>query len=38
MCKTYDLSLDSSLLGIDGCVDQIINFTKLHEAHKGSKI
>ena len=38
MCKTYDLSLDSSLLGIDGCVEQIISFTNLHEAHKGSKI
>ena len=38
MCKTYDLSLDSSLLGIDGCVEQIISFTNLHEAHKGSNI
>ena len=38
MCRTYDLSLDSSLLGIDGCVEQIINFTRLHEAHKGTQI
>ena len=28
MCRTYDLSLDSSKLGIDGCVDQIIGFEK----------
>lgn len=26
MCRTYDLSLDSAKLGIEGCVDQIIAF------------
>jgi cytidylate kinase len=26
MCKTYDLSLDSGKIGIDGCVRQIISF------------
>lgn len=38
MCRTYDLSLDSSLLGIDGCVDQIISFTEIHKRHKGTTI
>ncbi|MCR5732859.1 MAG: cytidylate kinase-like family protein [Sphaerochaetaceae bacterium] len=38
MCRTYDLSLDSSLLGIEGCVDQIINFTEIHNKHKGNTI
>ncbi|HCU30767.1 MAG TPA: cytidylate kinase [Sphaerochaeta sp.] len=38
MCRTYDLSLDSGMLGIEGCVQQIIEFEKLWEAHKGQVI
>jgi cytidylate kinase len=38
MCRTYDLSLDSKKLGIDGCVQQIISFEKLWTAHKGLAI
>lgn len=38
MCRTYDLSLDSSLLGIDGCVSLIEQYVKLREAHKGNTI
>ena len=34
MCRTYSLSLDSSLLGIDGCVDEIIRFTELADKNK----
>ena len=34
MCRTYSLSLDSSMLGIDGCVDQIIEFTDIVRKHK----
>ena len=34
MCRTYNLSLDSSLLGIDGCVDQIIEFTEIVRKHR----
>ncbi len=38
MCRTYDSSLDSGKLGIDGCAEQIIEFEKLWEAHKGQVI
>ncbi|MGE4453969.1 MAG: AAA family ATPase [Sphaerochaeta sp.] len=38
MCRTYDLSLDSGKLGIDGCVDQIINYEKLWQKNKGKAI
>ncbi len=38
MCRTYDLSLDSGMLGIDGCVEQIISFEKLWNKHKGQVI
>ncbi|NLA97442.1 MAG: cytidylate kinase-like family protein [Spirochaetales bacterium] len=38
MCRTYDLSLDSSMLGIEGCAEQIIMFEKLYSAHKGQVI
>ena len=38
MCRTYDLSLDSGKLGIDGCVEQIIQFEKLYVQHKGKTI
>ena len=38
MCRTYDLSLDSSVLGINGCVDQILAFTEAACAHKGDDI
>ena len=34
MCRTYSLSIDSSLLGIDGSVDQIIQFTEIVEKHR----
>lgn len=35
MCRTYDLSIDSSLLGIDGTVDQIIAFADAVAEHNG---
>ncbi len=38
MCRTYSLSLDSSLLGIDGCVDEIIRFTELAEKNRDHRI
>ena len=38
MCRTYDLSLDSSMLGIEGCVEQIISLTNTHRKHKGTSI
>ncbi len=38
MCRTYDLSLDSGMLGIEGCADLIIHFDKLSTAHKGLPI
>ncbi len=38
MCPTYDLSLDSGKLGIEGCADQIIAYEKLWLAHKGQVI
>ena len=38
MCRTYDLALDSAMLGISGCVDQIIAFTETACAHKGDDI
>lgn len=37
MCKTYHLCLDSGLIGIDGCVDQIIAFQKTWEQHRDTK-
>ena len=38
MCRTYSLSLDSSLLGIAGCVDEIIRFTELAEENRDHRI
>lgn len=38
MCRTYDLSLDSGMLGIEGCAEQIIMFEKLYSTHKGQVI
>ena len=38
MCRTYSLSLDSAAIGIEGCVDEIIRFTELRNAHKGKSI
>lgn len=38
MCRTYDLSLDSGMLGIEGCAEQIISFEKLWRANKGQGI
>ena len=34
MCRTYSISLDSAMIGIQGCVDEIIRFTELRNAHK----
>ncbi len=33
MCRTYDLSLDSAKLGIDGCVDVILHYTEIYDKH-----
>jgi cytidylate kinase len=38
MCRTYDLSLDSGKLGIEGCVDQIVAFEKSWRDRKGKGI
>ena len=38
MCRTYDLALDSSVLGINGCVDQILSFTEVAASHRGDDI
>ncbi len=38
MCRTYDMSLDSGKLGIEGCVDQIINYEKIWLKNKGKAI
>lgn len=38
MCRTYDLSLDSSKLGIEGCAELIINYEKLWKVHHGKSI
>lgn len=37
MCRTYSISLDSELIGIDGCVDEIIHFKELVEKKKAGK-
>ena len=34
MCRTYSLSLDSEMLGIDGCVEAIVNFKELREKNR----
>lgn len=34
MCRSYELALDSAALGIEGCVDAIINFANLRRAHR----
>lgn len=33
MCRTYDLSLDSAKIGIEGCVDTIIKFAEMRNEH-----
>jgi len=38
MCRTYDVSLDSSKIGIDGCADLIIAFANVWKEHKGQGI
>ncbi len=41
MCRTYDLSLDSAKLGIEGCVDMILAFRETALRHRkatGDKI
>lgn len=35
MCRSYELALDSSVLGIEGCVEAIINFSSLRSAQRG---
>ena len=29
MCRTYNISLDSSAIGIEGCVEEIIRYVEL---------
>ncbi len=36
MCRTYDLSLDSASLGIDGCIEMILKYTELYDKHHKS--
>jgi cytidylate kinase len=36
MCKTYHLSLDSGLIGIAGCVDQILAFREALLKHRSA--
>ena len=38
MCRTYSISLDSSLLGIDGCVEEIARFMELSAKHRDRDI
>ncbi|MDY0303872.1 MAG: cytidylate kinase-like family protein [Sphaerochaeta sp.] len=38
MCRTYDLSLDSGMLGIEGCAELIMQFDRLSTAHTGQPI
>lgn len=38
MCRTYSISLDSSLLGIDGCVEEITRFMELSAKHRDRDI
>ena len=33
MCRTYDITLDSAKIGIEGCVETIIKFAELRNAH-----
>ncbi len=37
MSRTYNLSLDSHLLGIEGCVDEIMRFAELRNRHREEK-
>jgi cytidylate kinase len=38
MCRTYDLSLDSGRIGVEGCADLIIEFDTCSTAHVGLSI
>lgn len=38
MCRTYDLSIESSRLGIDSCVELIENYIAYKEKHKERQI
>lgn len=38
MCRTYDLSLDSGALGIEGCVDAIVCVDGLMDKNIGKSI
>ena len=31
MCRAYNISLDSSLIGIEGCVEEIVEYTRLRD-------
>ncbi len=33
MCRTYDLSLDSASLGIEGCIEMILKYTEIYDKH-----
>lgn len=33
MCRTYDLSLDSAGLGIEGCIEMILKYTEICDKH-----
>ena len=34
MCRTYDLSLDSASLGIEGCIEMILRYTEVFKKHR----
>ena len=34
MCRTYDLSLDSASLGIEGCIEMILDYTEIFKKHR----
>lgn len=34
MCRTYDLSLDSASLGIEGCIEMILSYTEIFKKHR----
>ena len=38
MCRTYNISLDSAFIGIDGCVDEIIRYAELKAQRKAEGI
>ena len=36
MCRTYDLSLDSASLGIEGCIEMILKYTEVFKRHQST--